>query len=118
MPTKVCACGREYWARWRNTPAVCEECVLRVIVCPDCWRVTRASDPAQLSLFYGPEAVGRRRLLPATLAAHFANVRPRHFDHETHVEELLTTTAAKHPTDAAPWPKRASRAERQRHPLH
>lgn len=94
---KTCHCGATFWARWANTPAVCPACVERVIVCPDCWRVSRRSDPGQLSLFLADvdaRLVGRSW-------SHFALVgnvsrRPRHFDHETWLDSLLTTERPRH----------------------
>ena len=121
MPTKHCAlCGCSYWARWRNAPGLCPRCSECAVVCPDCWTVQRVlPDPAQLSLF-SPRAVEPfgARPLSALMAAHFANHRARDWDHEDYAERLLTTDAARHPEPRAPWPRRASLAERRRYPFH
>jgi hypothetical protein len=120
MPDKHCEiCGAEYWARWANTPGVCERCVEVAVVCPDCWKVQLVlPDPAQLSLFK-PRALEPFgvRPLSAVIAAHFANHRERNWNHEDYAERLLTTEAAKHP-EPAHWPRRASLAERQKYPFH
>jgi hypothetical protein len=44
-------CNAVYWDRWRNTPAVCPDCLLasRAVVCPVCLALHGAArDPAQL----------------------------------------------------------------------
>lgn len=123
MPVKFCSlCGAEYFARWRNTPAVCESCALHVVICPGCWKVTTASDPAQLSLFDVDAlltALGAWRPLSSLLAGHFANTVPRDFDWETYTEHLLSTRRARNLEllNRPPWPRRASTAERQRYPF-
>lgn len=120
MPVKSCAvCATEFWARWRNTPPVCDTCAGHVLICPGCWKVTAHSDPAQLSLFSarGLEPLGVRPL-SVLLAGHFANNVPRNFDPQSHLDALLTTEPAHHPVSVPPWPRRASRAERMKYPYH
>lgn len=55
MPAKFCSfCGDEFWDRWRNTPDICAECLLRAAarVCPQCLVAHSIErDPAQLDAF-------------------------------------------------------------------
>lgn len=115
VPVKTClvrgpGCEGVYWARWGNTPAVCETCALHVIICPACWDVRlRDDDPAQLALFDVEEMERQpswwRRPLSALVDGHFARRLPRHFDYES---------SATIPE----WPRAATQAERQRYPYH
>lgn len=124
MPLKDCRlCGAEYWARWRNTPAICEACALHAVVCPGCWTVKlREPDPAQLALFSLAE-LERRGVWPSldvALRNHFANQVPRRFDWESYTEHLLTTRPAHHHDHVEPaaWPRKTSLAARRRQPFH
>lgn len=121
MPSKTCVvCQADYWARWRNTPAVCDTCAGRVLICPGCWHVEAYSDPAQLSLF-GARALEPFGLTPLAqlVAQHFAHRVPLNFEPETHVDDLLTTEAAQHPEPTRHhWPRRATHAERMKYPFH
>lgn len=106
MPAKVCTiCSAEFFARWRNTPNICEDCALRATVCPCCWRVElRADDPRQLALFSSREmeTAGVWWSVAALLAHHFTNRPPA----------TLGDVAP------APWPRSATQAERLRYPFH
>jgi hypothetical protein len=55
MPAKVCSlCGEDFWDRWRNTPDVCGDCLLKALarVCPVCLTLHSVErDPAQLDAF-------------------------------------------------------------------
>lgn len=123
MPRKWCQlCGDEYFARWRNTPAICEACALAVVICPGCWKVKVKTDPLQLALF-SADTMARRGVWPSMtvlLANHFANTVPRNFDWESYTESLLTQRPAEHVDleETPPWPRRTSAAERRRYPLH
>lgn len=104
MPLKVCSvCDKDYFARWRNTPAVCDDCGVRASLCPACWRVElRADDPAQLALFDRRELErrGAWRSIAAMLMDHFANNPPPEPERAA----------------VSPWPGQAPAAERRRYP--
>lgn len=55
MPLKFCTlCPNEFFARWRNTPDICPDCLLSSMakVCPECLRPhAMERDPAQLDAF-------------------------------------------------------------------
>lgn len=85
--------------------------MLRVIVCPDCWTVTRHSDPAQGELFTRG-GYGKPWSLDAMLASY--SRRPRDFDAESHPDSLLTTEPSRHPE----WPKHTTVRERRAYPFH
>jgi hypothetical protein len=130
MPTKFCSiCGGEYWARWRNTPAICESCALRAIVCPGCWKVTLLVDPAQLSLFTTPAQLAA--CSGADSAALWLGVRPivalleprlpAQFDYELAYAALVAMQAGRHDEQQlllAPWARPPSRADRLQHSFH
>lgn len=53
MVHKFCrVCREEFFARWRNTPEVCESCKVLTVLCSECGRVVALlADPAQLDIF-------------------------------------------------------------------
>jgi len=123
MPVKTClACHVVFWARWGNTPAVCDACAMHATVCPGCWRVTVRRDLAQCELFSAEDTHRRPAAGVASIAQivqhHFANNVPRTFDWASYAAELWTTRGApNYAVETPPWPRWTSRAERLRSPF-
>lgn len=122
MPSKVClVCSKDFWSRWRNTPAVCESCVLNAVICPCCWAVTVTSDPSQLSLF---DAGEQCRLIDVRawerpIEALVRSRLPRGFDYETYIPQLLANIPARHVEleNIPPWPRWTRQRERRQQPF-